>query len=421
LTIIMTIHQPRNEIFSLFDQLTILVSGRIVFSGTPLEAPRHFNLDRSEKGQELSVSNAILDLLATAPDHEVMGFQTKYSMGKLGRNVQSDMKTEVTDFDASMALDLAEVLRENALGEGRWSWDSPSSPGMQTWVLLSRTMRRGGFDLRKSMFLALIGGIVVGVCFLGVDTVTSRTALAYLGVATMTFLQGAFLGDRYLAEKQMYDHESTAGSAVQWTAFLASQFIRDSVTSTFEALCFGIPVYWIGGMYPDPGRFVLYLVLLILIAHVCICSGVLAEVDRDNLRAAALVNVAYTGLGALFNGFIIRISDLPVYLSWLPYIMVTYWGFAGILVNDFSGDGFGCDASVLECATRTGDIVLLQFSFETVDPYFSILIMIGMVLVFRSLAVLAFFLRYVRGRGSGMKLLDGGTNLHTEGTLSAVL
>jgi hypothetical protein len=125
--------------------------------------------------------------------------------------------------------------------------------------------------------------------------------------------------------------------------------------------------------------------------------------------------VAYVGLGALFNGFIIRISDLPVYLSWLPYIMVTYWGFAGILVNDFTGDLFGCEASVLECATRTGDTILLQFSFETVDPYVSMLVMVAMALLFRGLAVLDFFLRYIRGRGKGMRLVSGGQDLHSAG------
>lgn len=413
LTIVMTIHQPRNEIFALFDQLTILVAGKIVFSGTPKESVPHFDLDRSDN-KELSVGNAILDKLAEASENEVNGYQARYVTGPLGKRVMDDMKAEITDFDMDTAVALQNVLRETAMGEGRWSWESPSSAAMQMWVLMSRTMRRGGFDLRKSVMLAFIGGCVVGLCFLGVGTVTSRTALCYLGVATMTFLQGAFLGDRYLAEKQMFDHESAAGSAVAWQAFLASQFARDSVTSASEAIAFGIPVYWVGGMFPALNRFVMYLILIVLIAHVCISSNVLVEIDRDNLRAAALVNVAYVGLGALFNGFIIQLKDLPVYLSWLPYIMVTYWGFAGILVNDFTGDTFGCKTSVLECATRTGDVVIVIFRFQTVDPYVSILAMTVMTLLFRSLAVFDFFMRYVRGRGSGLNLLQGGKSLEED-------
>lgn len=413
LTVIMTIHQPRNEIFALFDQLTILVAGRIVFSGLPNDAMGHFSIDRGDK-QELSVSNTILDKLATSSDHDIDMFVIKYLNGPLGKQMTDDMKAQLTDFTPELADDLQEVLRENAKSEGRWSWETPSSAGMQMWVLMSRTMRRGGFDVMKSGILAALGGCVMGLCFLGINSVTSRIALCYMGVATMTFVQGAFLGDRYLGEKQMYDHESSAGSAVQWTAILANQFARDAVTSTVEAVAFGIPAYWIGGMFPDPERFFRYLFLLILLAHVCISWNVMVEIDRNNLRTAALVNVAYVGLGALFNGFIIRIRDLPVYLTWLPYVMVTYWAFAGVLVNDFTGDTFGCEASILECATRTGDVVIVTFSFSEIDPFVSMLAMCIMAIVFRSFAVLDFFLRYVRGRGSGLKLKKGGASLEED-------
>jgi ABC-type multidrug transport system ATPase subunit len=410
LTVLMTIHQPRNEIFSLFDALTILVAGKVVFSGLPTEAAEHFELPRTEA----NVSNEILDKLAIASTTEIETFLHKYENGRLGRTVLGEMRQELTTFTSQMAEDLQVVLRETSLGEGRWSWNEASSTSTQMWVLMSRTMRRGGFDVRKTAVLAVFGGIVVGICFVGIGTFTSRTAMCYLGVSTMTFLQGAFLGDRYLAEKEMYDHESSAGSAVSWQAFLAAQFVRDSVTSTTEALCFGAPVYWIGGMNQNPERFPLYLLCLIMIAFVCISSNVMVEVDRDNLRAAALVNVAYVGLGALFNGFIIRIKDLPVYLSWLPYLMVTYWGFVGIILNDFAGERFGCDASVLECATRTGDVVLVALSFEKLDTYVCLLALIGIAFLFRSITIIDFYARYVRGKGTGLKLIDGGTTLEKD-------
>jgi len=417
LTIVLTIHQPRNEIFTLFDQLTILANGRIVFSGTPLEAPAHFGIDHSQR-QELSVANAILDKLAGAPEDELDQFHSAYSNGPLGRRMGQEMKAEATDFDESMATELQEVLRETALGEGRWSWETPSSPGTQMWVLLSRTMRRGGFDIFKTVLISGFGGCVVGICFVGVNTITSQTALCYLCVATMTILQGAFLGDRYLAEKQMFDHESSAGSAVQWTAFIASQFVRDSVSSASEAVAFGIPVFWVGGMFPNGVRFALFLIMIIILAHVCVSANVAVEIDRNNLRAAALVNVCYIGLGALFNGFIIQVSDLPVYLSWLPYVMITYWGFAGILVNDFAGNRFGCTQSILECATQTGDVVIVEFSFENIDPFVTMLACLLLSILFRTCAVTDFFLRFIRGRGTGLKLVGGGSSLENDNNMN---
>jgi len=45
----------------------------------------------------------------------------------LGTQAIQDMRKELSDWTPEMARDLGEVLRENALGEGRWSWDTPAS------------------------------------------------------------------------------------------------------------------------------------------------------------------------------------------------------------------------------------------------------------------------------------------------------
>lgn len=49
----------------------------------------------------------------------------------------------------------------------------------------------------------------------------------------------------------------------------------------------------------------------------------------DDKRTGALVNIALLSLAALFNGFIIQLKDLPIYLSWIPVCMLSYWGFVG--------------------------------------------------------------------------------------------
>jgi len=79
LTIVMTIHQPRNEIFALFDALTILVAGNIVFSGPPKQARKHFKLERVEQ----NVANEILDKLSISTEGEVKSFQLAYESGSV--------------------------------------------------------------------------------------------------------------------------------------------------------------------------------------------------------------------------------------------------------------------------------------------------------------------------------------------------
>ena len=42
-TIIYTIHQPNSEIFQMFDVLMLLMNGKIIFHGSPLESIKYFN------------------------------------------------------------------------------------------------------------------------------------------------------------------------------------------------------------------------------------------------------------------------------------------------------------------------------------------------------------------------------------------
>jgi ATP-binding cassette subfamily G (WHITE) protein 2 len=41
-TIFMTIHQPNSEIFELFDQLTLMVEGKLIYQGPRTQATHYF-------------------------------------------------------------------------------------------------------------------------------------------------------------------------------------------------------------------------------------------------------------------------------------------------------------------------------------------------------------------------------------------
>jgi ABC-type multidrug transport system ATPase subunit len=311
--VIMTIHQPRREIYRYLDTLKILVAGRLIFQGAPKEAFDHFGVSA-----RLNIGDEILDQLAKSQLEEIVAFQRKYEQGPLGQAVQRDMINEVSlEFDWSMAELIRQTLVANALAEGRWTWTESSSAPTLMYVLMSRTMKRGGFDVAKTIMISLFGGILVGIVFVGQITYTRKTALAYLSVATMTFLQGTFIGDRYWAEKFMYESEAEAGTARPWISFLGSMYARLFVSSTVESLAFAVPVYYLGFQHPD--RVLMYLLIMTMVAVTTATQYLLVEIyfmKPDDKRTGALVNIALLSMSALFNGFIIQLKDLPVYLAW---------------------------------------------------------------------------------------------------------
>jgi ABC-type multidrug transport system ATPase subunit len=400
--IIMTIHQPRREIYRYLDTLKILVQGRLLFAGAPKEAFFHFDVST-----KLNIGDEILDQLAKARPEHIIGFQEKYLHGTLGRRMEEEMLNEVVlDFDFWSAVALRDTLIATALAEGRWSWTESSSSPTLMYVLLSRTIKRGGFDVFKTVVMSLFGGILVGIVFLGAkDTYTRRTAMSYLSVATMTFLQGTFIGDRYWAEKFMYDFESEAGTARPWISFLASMFSRLIVSSTTEALAFAIPVFFLGRMTNEGSRFQTYLLMMVMTAITTANQYLMVEIyfmKPDDKRTGALVNIALLSLAALFNGFIIQLNDLPVYFRWVPITMLSYWGFVGNLINDIQGFSIECHASQLECAARSGDTVIRGLKYDDRDIAMCLFSLLCMTAITLFLSTNIFFWKYVYKFGNGL-------------------
>lgn len=271
-----------------------------------------------------------------------------------------------------------------------------SAPWLQ-WVLIARTLKRGGFDIVLTMAYSLLGGLFLGTIFLGTSSYRSRVALLYLTVACITFFQGIFLSNRYFDEKRMFDYEKKSGTMKSASAFIASQFTRDCVAACAETLIFIIPLIPFGGLSLEPIRLLNFVVLCLLVAYTTTCLNVLIETQIDNMERAAIAQVFVLGIGALFNGFIINLSDLPFWLSWLPYIMLSFWGFVGVLINELGKFSLPCDIntfSVLECTLRTGDIVIRGLNYDDFDVTLCMAVLILMIFAFRIAAFLNFYYKY---------------------------
>jgi len=358
-----------------------------------------------------------LDKLKRIEDNprQLTHVQHIFSSGPLGREVNAVIESEKTDLNPALAKSLRNTLVKEGIKEGRKSWTKPTGFAVTAKVLVSRTILRGGFDVIRTSLTALFGGTLVGLVFLDNDSYSGSTALAYLIIASMAFLQSTFLGDRYQLEKGMWSHEKDNGTVVSWVAFLTSLFLRNIVSSTLEGLSFAIPAYWMGKLNPDMDRFILFVLLLVLVAITVIAQNTFVEIDRirmggagPDVRDAAIVNMFFISVGALFNGFIIQLKDIPQYLSWVPYCMLTFWGFVGILVNNFLDFRYPCDISTLECAQRTGDNFVREFQYDDFNVYQCILALCVILTIFHILSVLDFWFRFVR-KGSTLTREDSGS------------
>lgn len=355
----------------------------------------------------MNIGDDILDILQgyQVDEQKLEELFSVYERSEFGRKVQQMLAEEASNLSRKETSMLRVFLNKKARKEGRKSWNKAISNLTSLKVLMSRTLRRGGFDVLRSGLISGVAGAVIGAVFLGTETYTGKTALAYLVVSAATFISFTFIGNRYKSEKIMWEHERESGTEIAWKTLLLSQFVRNIVSGCIEGFAFGSAAYWVGGLNPDFDRYLIAITLIVLVSVTVIAQNTAVDIllirkgARMEDRLAILINMTLLCVGVLFNGFIIPLEDLPVYYQWTSYILITFWGFVGVLVNNFRDFEFPCSLSALECATRTGNNSVIRFyGYQNFDVYVCIVVLVIFLLFFKIISTLFFYFRYVRVR-----------------------
>ena len=355
----------------------------------------------------MNIGDDILDILQgyQVDEQKLEELFSVYERSEFGRKVQQMLAEEASNLSRKETSMLRVFLNKKARKEGRKSWNKAISNLTSLKVLMSRTLRRGGFDVLRSGLISGVAGAVIGAVFLGTETYTGKTALAYLVVSAATFISFTFIGNRYKSEKIMWEHERESGTEIAWKTLLLSQFVRNIVSGCIEGFAFGSAAYWVGGLNPDFDRYLIAITLIVLVSATVIAQNTAVDIllirkgARMEDRLAILINMTLLCVGVLFNGFIIPLEDLPVYYQWTSYILITFWGFVGVLVNNFRDFEFPCSLSALECATRTGNNSVIRFyGYQNFDVYVCIVVLVIFLLFFKIISTLFFYFRYVRVR-----------------------
>ncbi|NXR15375.1 ABCG2 protein, partial [Semnornis frantzii] len=104
-TIIFSIHQPRYSIFRLFDTLTLLAAGRVLFHGPAQEALQYFQAIGYQCEPYNNPADFFLDI--------INGDSTAVAMGKI-KEIEPESTKGCTEHDSSLAEKLAEKYCSSA-------------------------------------------------------------------------------------------------------------------------------------------------------------------------------------------------------------------------------------------------------------------------------------------------------------------
>ncbi|KAI8894891.1 P-loop containing nucleoside triphosphate hydrolase protein [Globomyces pollinis-pini] len=397
-TIFITIHQPRSDIFNIFDSVILLAKGNMVYAGPagttimnyfenlcfvcPLNInPADYIIDitsvdgRTEEDKtftETRVSKLIQDWITNT---------AKLSMEKSNTILSQDSIMESKDIDDKFPKSI--VLNQRRSGA---NWFS------QTLILIRRTwvnQFRDRMTLWGMFFEVIFVGVVFGSVYFQLPEelpgVLSRRAALYTISSIQTYLMLIFFVNKIVSDMKVFDRERT-DRMYRVFPYVMGTFIAQIPLNVLFPTIYSFIMYFMVGLRMDD--FAIHFFRFAsanVLAHFVIVafSQFSVSVARDFSTASLIGNALY----AFFSyscGFFIQLDSIPVYLRWISKISYLTFEFRLLSSNEFTDNVYKCEDVGRPCE---GNSILESLAIERNDYTYTYIGLVGNWLVFMILSI----------------------------------
>ena len=365
-TTFVSLYQASETIYSQFDKVMVIDSGRQVFFGRAEEARRYFEaLGFKEKPRQTTP-----DYLVGCTDQ----FEREYKAGYSPKNAPYDPDSLAQAFQESAHAqrlddeiqgyrqqieqqkqvydDFQQAHREAK----RWGASKSSVYTASLLAQIGNIMRRqtlikwqDKFSLYVSWATSMFVAIILGTVWLKLP-LTSEGAFPRGGLLFIALLFNAFqafgeLGGIMVGRSLVNKHR--AFTFYRPSALWLAQILVDGLFAAAKITVFSIMVYFLCGLARDPGAFFIF-VLIIVTGYLAMAVffrtvGCLCPDFDVALRSAILIMTFFV----LTNSYLIQWNNEQVWLRWLFYLNGLGLGFSALMVNEFGRIDLTCTSANL--------------------------------------------------------------------------
>ncbi|KAL2686734.1 hypothetical protein Neosp_004275 [[Neocosmospora] mangrovei] len=390
-TIIMTIHQPRSEIWSLLDNLLVLANGGLVFSGHVSEALPWFETKGFCKPPFTNPADFIIDISSIDYRSSQMEEESTARINTLKSAWLAESQRRFAQL-ASRGYPLLEPLPQQTTSQYR-------SQLQQLRILTKQTIKvtyRDPLGMVAFMIEAVIMGLAVGYMFydLGRDQVgiRSRQGCLYVAASLQGYLVLIFETYRMTLDMPIFDRESSE-RCVSPVAFVFSRRLARLLTEDLPVpIIFSVLIYFMTGLDRQVDKFFIFFVITLLNHYIAVvCATACVVVSRNFATASLIASLIYT-LQSLASGMIVQIETIPVYVRWTRWITYMFYTFSAYVGNEFQGSIYECPfrdgQSDPRCVRYSGDFVIKSLGFPQNWTGIAIACMAAFVIFFVSFSIL---------------------------------
>ncbi|CAN0928275.1 ABC transporter G family member 25 [Linum grandiflorum] len=412
-TVVTSVHQPSSRVYQMFDSVLVLSEGRSLYFGKGCEAMGYFESVGYSPSFPMNPADFLLDL--------ANGFSNLDGTAERDKpNVKQNL---VASYNAILAPKVKSACLEATVKEfssvtnggnnnsssstRHRSYRGENRVSLTTWfhqftILLCRSLKERRHESFNTLrvFQVLAGALLAGLMWWHSDfqDIQDRLGLLFFISIFWGVLPSFNAVFAFPQERAIFMKERASGMYTLSSYFMA-RIVGDMPMELALPSIFIAMAYWMTGMKPDLGAFLL--TLLILLGYVLVSQGLglaLGAAIMDAKQASTLATVTMLAF-VLTGGFYVH--KVPACMAWMKYVSTTFYTYR-LLINVQYGDGERI-AKVLGCSGRNGSNggdggANCKFVRDDVQgqisPWFSVGVMVFMFVGYRVLAYLA--LRRIR-------------------------
>ncbi|XP_054840129.1 broad substrate specificity ATP-binding cassette transporter ABCG2-like [Eublepharis macularius] len=367
-TIIFSIHQPRYSIFKLFDSLTLLALGKVLYHGPAKKALEYFRSVGYECEPFNNPADFFLDVIngdSTAVAAGKDGQKSKATDGKIHTETDSENPVEeeegvaksVVDslhekyIRSSQYQDLMKELQtwENAQGisqkKPRHGTQVTYANGFFTqlyWVSqrsLKNLIRNPQASVAQ-VLVTIILALIVGAIFFGVKLdqsgIQNRVGSLFFVTTNQCFSSVSSI-ELFIRDKKLFIHQYTSGYYRVSAYFLALMFGDLLPMRTMPAIVFSCISYWMIGYQAEAGRFFFFMLTLVLLSYTATSMALAISAGMNVVAIANLIITICFVFMLLFSGLLVNLPSVMDWLNWLKYFSIPRYGLTALEVNELRG------------------------------------------------------------------------------------
>ena len=399
-TIITTIHQPRSEIWSMFDGLVILTRGSPVYSGKAADCIPWFKTLGMELPPFVNPAEFLIDIAAV--DNRTPELEAT-SSERVERLKLAWVEESRKLYDEKSTLTPEPIPALHGTQNSRFSRHSPFI--RQTRVLTSRTFvttYRDPLGMAGALVEAVGMSVMAGWVFyqLGSDQsgIRSREGGLYIAASLQGYLILIFETYRLSIDIQIFDREHNE-NVVDVLPFLLSRRLARLFTEDIPVpLVFSLIFYFMAGFRAEASTFFTFFSVILINQYIAVTfASTCVAAARSFPSASLIANLGFT-VQAMACGFFIQSNTIPVYVRWLKWTAYVYYAFGALSSNEFVGQFYACPLEGGEsnpaCAQYTGAYIMASLGFPNDWVFKPIIILLAFVVMFFTCASIG--LKYMK-------------------------